>query len=69
MRRYYEFCKAVAIELRRSNLREGQVWYNTLQEMHPDIANKVVGTFRDPFYDDSILPDFHLFVYELMREA
>lgn len=31
--------------------RIGQSFFNTLWDMHPDIANEINGTEYDPFYD------------------
>jgi hypothetical protein len=64
---YYEFCKAAEREfLAHPTLRRGQAYYNILHEMYPEIARCIVGTERDPFYDDAILDDFCTFVYETL---
>lgn len=38
--------------------RRGQAYYNVLEAVRPDLANKVVGTDADPFYSDNCLPLF-----------
>ena len=38
--------------------RAGQLAFNILHEMHPEVANYVRGTPVDPFYQDSLLEDF-----------
>lgn len=68
MLRYLEFCEIAEKEVVLNGYRKGQVYYNTLQEMYPELANKIVGTYLDPYYDDRILPDFCTWVYNELRE-
>ena len=42
-----------AVAARRPGLRWGQVMFNTLYEVRPDLAEQVRGTDIDPFYDDA----------------
>ena len=44
------------------NWRIGQVYFNILYIMRPDISERVRGTNLDPFYDDKIVNDFLEFV-------
>lgn len=38
--------------------RPGQAAYNALHSIEPEIADLIRGSLKDPFYDDSRLPDF-----------
>ena len=42
--------------------RQGQVAFNILADIRPDISTKIQGTERDPFYDDERLLAFYDFV-------
>lgn len=44
--------------------RRGQTYFNVLYDLDPDLANEVRGTEFDPFYNDSICPDFARWLYE-----
>lgn len=35
--------------------RKGQLFFNALLELHPEIANSLIGTSIDPFYDDGLI--------------
>jgi hypothetical protein len=50
-------------------LREGQIAFNRLYVLNPELAEQVRGTEADPFYDDSRLPAFHERVEELRRDV
>ena len=39
-------------------MRIGQVYFNVLHDMRPDIAEEIRGTQYDPFYDDTRLIKF-----------
>lgn len=43
---------------RHRALRGGQSFYNVLSYHRPDLAEKVVGTECDPYYDDNRIPAF-----------
>lgn len=43
---------------RSKHQRLGQWAFNLLQEIHPEIAEKIRGTDSDPFYVDAKVPDF-----------
>ncbi len=38
--------------------RRGQVWFNALHRVRPDLSEKVRGTQFDPFYQDDRVPKF-----------
>ena len=38
----------------RGEMRYGQVVFNTLHHVRPDIAKQLVGTREDPFYRDYV---------------
>ncbi len=42
--------------------RKGQRAFNYLYEVRPDIADKISGTYSDPFYNDGALDDFFVLV-------
>lgn len=46
----------------RLGLRRGQHYYNVLYNLRPDLANAVCDTPADPFYDDSRIDDFLIFI-------
>lgn len=44
--------------------RRGQFAFNCLFRWHPDIANAIVGTDADPFFDDRKLNRFFMTLWE-----
>lgn len=46
--------------------RAGQAYFNVLNDVDPESANKIRGTQRDPFHQDSRLDSFMLHLI-LMR--
>ena len=38
----------------KTNLRYGQVFFNTLFDMHPRLADDIRSTHRDPFHKDEV---------------
>lgn len=46
--------------------REGQRAFNDLYNEYPEIADKIRGTLKDPFHQDSRLPAFKARVEELL---
>jgi len=52
---YYSFRLVVQQEwAERQNLRLGQVYLDILDELRPDLANKLRGSLHDPFYKNEI---------------
>lgn len=47
-----------------SGIRRGQHAYNMLYDIRPDLARRINGTEFDPFYMDSKLPAFELWLYQ-----
>lgn len=47
---------------RHPEQRIGQAYFNTLYDCHPDIADDFRGGRLDPFYDDTLVPDFLAFL-------
>lgn len=45
-----------------NDYRQGQAAFNTLYAVHPQLAEAVHFTDIDPFYNDSVLPDFYEWV-------
>ena len=61
-----ELCQTATVYIaHNSNLRMGQALFNTLRELHPEIADDVRDSSNncDPFYDDSKIPAFFNFIY------
>lgn len=46
----------------RKELRYGQIYFNTLLFIQPEIAEKLRGSLNDPFYRDSVPPHVHQLV-------
>ena len=59
--RLAEIFKAIssAMATRESSLRAGQIGFNTLYEIAPDIADQIRGTDCDPFYANALIPRFY----------
>jgi hypothetical protein len=47
-------------------LREGQLWFNAVACIWPDIAERVRGTDIDPFYDDEKLEAFKSYLFDIV---
>lgn len=45
-----------------NDLRKGQLAFNYLTEIKPDLANEIRGTYADPFYDDEKIDFFVSFI-------
>ena len=58
---YYSFRLAVQQEWAEQDeprdLRLGQIYFNMLVGIRPDLAEKLRGSLRDPFYREYILPE------------
>ena len=68
MTTFAQYQVAVAVSMReRRGLRKGQTFYNVLCELEPGVAEGLVGTADDPFYDDGKLPDFLARVAQTLR--
>lgn len=48
-------------------LRSGQLVFNALFEVAPEIANTIRGSKDDPFYNNDIIPAFMKRVIELAQ--
>lgn len=55
--------------LRNPNWRVGQTYFNVLSEVHPALAERVRGTLVDPFYSDSVVPEFLSHVQGLWEDV
>lgn len=44
------------------DLRYGQIYFNTLADIQPEIASWLRGSLNDPFYRDSVPPHVHKLV-------
>lgn len=44
------------------SLRNGQVYFNVLNNVRPDLANRIRSTLIDPYYEDCNLAQFLVFV-------
>ncbi len=60
---YEHFTKIVSETLPKdSEIRYGQHYFNVLNVLRPDIANRIRGTKLDPFHRDVVSPEVELFV-------
>jgi hypothetical protein len=65
---FAQYQDAVAIALReRRGLRKGQTFFNVLRELAPELADRLIGTAVDPFYNDAKLPEFVLRVAQELQ--
>ena len=67
---YDEFLRFVAIEYKKAietepDIRYGQVYFNTLWEFRPVIANMIRATEYDVFHLDSVSPEVHVHIEDL----
>lgn len=44
------------------NWRKGQLYFNCLHNMDPELANELRGSDKDPFYRDDRIPAFLIIV-------
>jgi hypothetical protein len=51
---YEKFEELALFFYRFSNLRYGQVWFNLLDFLRPDVSYKIRGTVHDPFHSDDV---------------
>lgn len=59
MNKFQEYLGAVSsAAVDNPTWREGQAYFNVLNRMYPDIADRIRGTVIDPFHADSIIPEF-----------
>ena len=58
MNKYQFLTKCIDITASNNDLRDGQVVFNEMYKLNPDIANKYRGTEIDPFYDNNKMPLF-----------
>lgn len=62
---YEEFEMACSMYARAHlNQRAGQVYYNVLHDIRPDLADAIVGTLIDPFYKDEVDEQIRKFIRE-----
>lgn len=47
---------------KHASIRHGQLAYNTLHDIKPELALAINGTEHDPFYMDERLDDFFVYV-------
>jgi hypothetical protein len=59
---FADFVARAAGQSAQAGIRYGQASFNALAEMRPDLATQIVGSARDPFHDNSRLPDFYTWV-------
>lgn len=57
-RDYQEFLLAALRAYEDEPWRMGQSYFNVLRERHPEIAEHYRGSMVDPFYNDSLIPEF-----------
>lgn len=59
---YEMFVHDYTIMCARTKLRQGQLAFNNLWAIRPDLSERIRATDLDPFYDDSRLGDFFAYV-------
>lgn len=66
---YNEFIADVSIKYelqpRPRDQRYGQMYFNYLYEIRPDIADTIRGTVNDPFHRDNVPPNVHSLVEKM----
>lgn len=56
---YAEYLAAVNEALiANPDWRRGQAFFNVLHRVRPDLSERIRGTVIDPFYGDSVIPEF-----------
>lgn len=48
----------------REGSRLGQLYFNSLKDFKPTLADRIRASEIDPFYSDSLIPRFKLYVLE-----
>ena len=46
---------AKEMQIKHGDYRKGQAFFNALYMLHPDVADKIRATDKDPFYNDKIV--------------
>lgn len=44
------------------DIRYGQHYFNTLYAIHPNLANRLRGSLKDPFHRETVSPETEAFV-------
>jgi len=52
----------------QNTMRPGQITFNGLADLRPDLAEKITGTSADPFYNDGNLEAFWDKVTEIISD-
>jgi hypothetical protein len=70
---YREFVALVTVEYEKAvallpNTRYGQVYFNTLWDFEPAIANEIRATKYDPFHLSEVHPETHAHIEQLWLE-
>lgn len=66
---FYEYVLHASTQLRDTELRAGQLFYNVLWDFRPGLATQIQGTELDPYYDDTRLSAFLLYVGEHWEDS
>ena len=60
---YIEFRKQLKETLKEfPSLRKGQIMFNVLYEVKPELADKIRSSNIDPFYNDNNIPEFMKYI-------
>ena len=57
-----EFVRLVSATLPSEDIRYGQHWFNVLNAVRPDLADRLRGSLLDPFHRDSVSEQTSAFV-------
>lgn len=52
----------------RKGWRKGQLLFNTLAQLAPEVSESLRGTEKDPYYDDKKIPDALAWIYTTLKE-
>lgn len=55
-------CHCIVAISNPKGLRYGQIMFNELNKIRPDLANSIRGTDCDPYYKDTAIGDFLTFI-------
>lgn len=61
---FEEYAELARLRYMRGHERSGQAHYNELNLHRPDLAEALIGTKYDPYYDDERLGSFFTFIRE-----
>lgn len=61
LNQFFDYINGIAGE-RPKHIRLGQHAANLLYEAYPNVYESIRGTYLDPFYEDSIMQEFLIYI-------